>query len=74
MPSRGESQPIRRILIVGGGTAGWITAGVLAARFPERGDDGMSITLVESKGLPPHRCGGGHLADHSRHPATDRRQ
>src|SRR5277367_1956481 len=59
MPSRAESQPIRRILIVGGGTAGWITAGVLAARFPERGEQGVSITLVESRGVPPIGVGEG---------------
>ncbi len=59
MPSRVESQPIRRILIVGGGTAGWITAGVLAARFPERGELGLSITLVEARGLPPIGVGEG---------------
>ncbi len=59
MPSRVESQPIRRILIVGGGTAGWITAGVLAARFPERGEQGLTITLVEARGLPPIGVGEG---------------
>ncbi len=46
-------------MIVGGGTAGWITAGVLAARFPERGPQGLSITLVEAKGLPPIGVGEG---------------
>jgi tryptophan 7-halogenase len=59
MPSRSESQPIRRILIVGGGTAGWITAGVLASRFPTRGAEGVSITLVESRGVPPIGVGEG---------------
>jgi tryptophan 7-halogenase len=59
MPSRAESQPIRRILIVGGGTAGWITAGVLAARFPGRGAQDVSITLVESRGIPPIGVGEG---------------
>jgi tryptophan 7-halogenase len=59
MPSRAEARPIRHILIVGGGTAGWITAGVLAARFPVRGEEGVSITLVESRGVPPIGVGEG---------------
>lgn len=59
MPSRNDSRPIRHILIVGGGSAGWITAGVLASRFPERGEEGVSITLVESRGVPPIGVGEG---------------
>jgi tryptophan 7-halogenase len=54
-----ESQPVRRILIVGGGTAGWITAGVLASRYPRRGEDGVSITLIESRQQPPIGVGEG---------------
>ena len=46
-------------MIVGGGTAGWITAGVLAARFPQRGDHGLSITLIESRLQPPIGVGEG---------------
>ena len=57
--SQREPQAVRKILIVGGGTAGWITAGVLAARFPMRGDDGMSVTLVESRQQPPIGVGEG---------------
>jgi flavin-dependent dehydrogenase len=59
MPPRADAQPIRNILIVGGGTAGWITAGVLASRFPQRGEEGVSVTLVESRGLPPIGVGEG---------------
>ena len=45
--------------MVGGGTAGWITAGVLAARFPQRGPDGISVTLIESRTQPPIGVGEG---------------
>ena len=43
-----ESAPIRRIVIVGGGTAGWITAAGLA-RFV--GGRGRRIVLVESEAI-----------------------
>ena len=39
---------IRSIVIVGGGTAGWLTAGILAARFRPAREDGLAITVVES--------------------------
>jgi tryptophan halogenase len=54
-----EPQAVRKILIVGGGTAGWITAGVLAARYPRRGEDGISVTLIESRQQPPIGVGEG---------------
>jgi tryptophan 7-halogenase len=50
---------MRRIVIVGGGTAGWITAGVLASRFPKRGEEGISVTLIESRQQPPIGVGEG---------------
>jgi tryptophan halogenase len=41
--------PVRNIVIVGGGTAGWLTAGVIAARHQARiKAERFSITLVES--------------------------
>ena len=59
MAGPGEQHPLRRIVIVGGGTAGWIVAGVLAARFPKRGSQGLSITLIESRQQPPIGVGEG---------------
>lgn len=39
----------KRILIAGGGTAGWLTAGYLARRLSADLPGGVSITLVESR-------------------------
>ena len=44
-PAGAGDRRIRRIVIVGGGTAGWVSASILARAFPGRSVD---ITLVES--------------------------
>ena len=65
MPDRSEQvtgrggDAVRRIVIVGGGTAGWIVAGVLGSRYPRRGEQGVAITLVESRQQPPIGVGEG---------------
>jgi tryptophan halogenase len=42
-------QAVKAVVIVGGGTAGWLTAGIIAARFQSRMKaGGFSVTLIES--------------------------
>src|SRR6185312_13827933 len=57
--SAGPEGAVRRIVIVGGGTAGWLVAGVLGSRYPRRGEDGVAITLIESRQQPPIGVGEG---------------
>lgn len=45
-------RPVKRIVIVGGGTAGWLTAGVIAAKHRNRMPGGFSVTVVESPNVP----------------------
>lgn len=43
---------IRKIVIAGGGTAGWITAGLLARHYHPLNKSGIDICLVESSDIP----------------------
>jgi tryptophan halogenase len=46
-------RPVNSIVIVGGGTAGWLTAAVVAARHKQRIARGhLKVTLVESPNIP----------------------
>ena len=47
---------LRRILIIGGGTAGWMTALILARSFISRG---VGITVLESPAVPTIGVGEG---------------
>lgn len=42
------SKPLRHVVIVGGGSAGWITAGSIAAMHNSASNDGVQVTLIES--------------------------
>lgn len=48
------SSKVRNVVILGGGTAGWLTAGVLAANRPD-----LCITLVEAPDIPTIGVGEG---------------
>ncbi|MBT5459704.1 MAG: hypothetical protein HOK82_24160, partial [Rhodospirillaceae bacterium] len=44
---------INHYTIVGGGSAGWMTAGLLASTLNRRGDGpDVEITLIESPSIP----------------------
>ncbi len=50
---------IRKVVIIGGGTAGWITAGLLAAQHRGSGTRDLDVVLVESPDIPTIGVGEG---------------
>ena len=46
------STAVKSLVIVGGGTAGWIVAGTVAAKLATERREGFSVTLVESPNVP----------------------
>ena len=53
------SSQVKRVVIVGGGSAGWLTAGVIAADHRSPQAPGLEVTLVESPGVSPIGVGEG---------------
>ncbi|WP_448214165.1 tryptophan halogenase family protein [Colwellia sp. MEBiC06753] len=44
-------QEIKHIVIVGGGSAGWLTAGIIAAKHCSNAPDSVKVTLIESPNI-----------------------
>ncbi|MGX9217208.1 tryptophan halogenase family protein [Massilia varians] len=53
------STTIRHVVIVGGGSAGWLTAAVLASGFQALEQGGLRVTLIESPDVPTIGVGEG---------------
>ncbi|WP_049628976.1 tryptophan halogenase family protein [Cellvibrio sp. pealriver] len=53
------SDLVKQILIVGGGTAGWLTAAKLAKELNSKSTDAVQVTLIESPDVPTIGVGEG---------------
>ena len=53
------SNSVNSVVIVGGGTAGWLTAGLLAAEHRADAESALEITLIESPDVGPIGVGEG---------------
>ena len=53
------SKPVKHIVIVGGGAAGWLTAGLIAAEHDAVSESGTRVTLIESPDVSPIGVGEG---------------
>lgn len=52
-------EAVREVVIVGGGSAGWLTAGVIAAEHRDRNGPTLRVTVVESPDVPAIGVGEG---------------
>lgn len=53
------THPLKSVVIVGGGTAGWITAGTIAAKHSAKQGQGIQVSLIESPDIKPIGVGEG---------------
>ncbi|WP_417458423.1 tryptophan halogenase family protein [Kordiimonas sp.] len=53
------TRPIKTVVIVGGGSAGWITAGLLASKHRHEGNTGLNVVVIESPDIPTVGVGEG---------------
>ncbi len=53
------NKAIKNVVIVGGGTAGWLTAGIIAAEHQANSPQGIELTLIESPDISPIGVGEG---------------
>ncbi|MFK8021757.1 MAG: tryptophan 7-halogenase, partial [Pseudomonadales bacterium] len=53
------TKSLRKIVIVGGGTAGWLTAAVVAAHHKNDAANGIEVVVVESSDIPTIGVGEG---------------
>lgn len=53
------AKPIKSVVIVGGGTAGWLTAGTIAAEHQANSPTGVEVILIESPDVSPIGVGEG---------------
>lgn len=53
------TQAVKTVVIVGGGTAGWLSAAVIAAQHQSQQPDGLRVILVESADIPSVGVGEG---------------
>ena len=54
-----STESIKSVVIIGGGTAGWLTAGLLGAKKDENGAPRFDVTLMEPEGIAPIGVGEG---------------